>query len=67
VISMRSQADALGQIAGGPIVGAVGNVSLRAALAVSSVLLTPALWLYARTLRGRQTEQGEQVAVSSEQ
>lgn len=60
VISMRSQADAVGQIAGGPAVGAVGNLSLRAALAVSSVLLAPAVWLYARTLREGQG------AVSSE-
>ena len=43
VISMSGQANALGQIAGGPGIGAVGAaVSLRAALALSGVLLTPA-------------------------
>ena len=42
VLSMTGQADALGQIVGGPIVGAIGTVfSLRAALAVSSLILSP--------------------------
>ncbi len=49
VISMSSQMDALGQICGGPAVGAIGNaVSLRAALVASGLILSPALWLYAR-------------------
>jgi len=52
VFSLSSQANALGQIAGGPVVGAVGTLaSVRAALAVSGLLLAPALALYARTLR----------------
>lgn len=51
--SMYGQSDAFGQMLGGPVVGAVGNLSLRLALSVSAVLLTPALWLYARTLRRR--------------
>jgi DHA3 family tetracycline resistance protein-like MFS transporter len=52
LISVSSQADALGQIAGGPLVGAVGTfASLRAALAVSGLVLVPALPLFARTLR----------------
>ena len=55
VISMSSQADALGQIAGGPIVGAIGAaVSVRAAIATSGVMLAPVLWLYARTSREKQ-------------
>lgn len=49
VNSMSSQMDALGQIAGGPLVGVVGRaVSLPAALLFSSLALAPALWLYRR-------------------
>ena len=52
VFSMSSQMDAFGQIAGGPVVGAIGNtVSLRAALAVAGIALSPALLLYARASR----------------
>ncbi|MCA1554139.1 MAG: MFS transporter, partial [Chloroflexi bacterium] len=40
VISMSSQANALGQIAGGPLVGVIGTAwSIRAALVASAVLL----------------------------
>jgi DHA3 family tetracycline resistance protein-like MFS transporter len=49
VISMSSQMDAFGQIAGGPAIGAIGrSVSIRAALVASGLVLSPALWLYAR-------------------
>jgi DHA3 family tetracycline resistance protein-like MFS transporter len=49
VISMSSQVDALGQIAGGPMLGAIGSVfSLRAALVGAGVVLSPALLLYTR-------------------
>lgn len=49
VISMNSQVDAFGQIAGGPVVGWIGSaVSVRAALSVSAALLTPVLGLLAR-------------------
>lgn len=52
VISISSQADAIGQIAGGPIIGYVGVLaSVRAALVVGSFILSPALLLYGRTLR----------------
>lgn len=52
VISMSSQVDAIGQIAGGPAVGAIGNMlSIRAALLTSGVMLSPALWLLARVCR----------------
>ncbi len=52
VISMSSQADALGQIAGGPAVGAIGSaISIRAAISTSGLILLPVLWLYARTSR----------------
>ncbi len=52
VISMSSQVDALGQIIGGPIVGAMGTaVSLRAALLSSAAILAPGLALFARAAR----------------
>lgn len=52
IFSLAGQVDAIGQIAGGPAVGAVGSaLSIRAALATSGLLLTPALWLYRRVIR----------------
>ena len=52
IISMSSQLDAIGQIAGGPIVGVIGTLaSLRAALLAAGVLLSPVLLLFLRTLR----------------
>jgi DHA3 family tetracycline resistance protein-like MFS transporter len=49
VLSMESQANAFGQIAGGPGLGWVGNsVSIRAALLGSALLLTPVVALYRR-------------------
>lgn len=51
VLSMWSQADALGQIVGGPAVGAIGNASLRLALSASGALVTLKLPLYARALQ----------------
>lgn len=52
VLSMSAQADEIGQIAGGPVIGAIGTViSLRAALAISGLLLLPALGLLRGQLR----------------
>jgi DHA3 family tetracycline resistance protein-like MFS transporter len=51
VISMSGQVDAFGQIAGGPIVGIIGNLSVRAALLTSALILSPVLFLYARVGR----------------
>jgi DHA3 family tetracycline resistance protein-like MFS transporter len=45
VLSLGGQSDALGQLAGGLPLGAVGNRSLRAAFLLSAVLLAPNLWL----------------------
>ncbi len=56
VLSMQGQMDAVGQIAGGPFMGLIGNSwSIRAALVGVGVVLTPALPLYglARRLTGR--------------
>jgi DHA3 family tetracycline resistance protein-like MFS transporter len=55
VLSMRSQTDAVGQIAGGPPLGLVGQVSLPAAFIGSALLLAPILgllrWMGRRTAR----------------
>ena len=51
LFSVDGQADALGQIVGGPILGVVGSgVSIRAALVCSGALLGLALPLFARAL-----------------
>jgi DHA3 family tetracycline resistance protein-like MFS transporter len=49
--SMGSQADAIGQAAGGPALGVIGNVSVPAALVVSGFLRLPSLVLYARAIK----------------
>ena len=52
VISISGQADAVGQVVGGPGLGAVGSVfSIRAALLVGAAVLAPALALYSRAMR----------------
>jgi DHA3 family tetracycline resistance protein-like MFS transporter len=52
VFSISSQMDALGQIAGGPLIGLIGSaVSIGAAMIASSLTLIPALLLYVRTGR----------------
>ena len=52
VISITGQADAIGQAAGGPALGAIGNVwGIRAALVAGAPVLAPALGLYGRALR----------------
>ncbi|HWV23469.1 MAG TPA: MFS transporter [Thermomicrobiales bacterium] len=58
VISMNGQANAIGQVAGGPALGWVGNVvSVRAALLCSAAVLAPIIALYRRTIpRSRMAE-----------
>lgn len=59
VISITGQADAIGQAAGGPALGAIGDVwGLRAALTAGALVLLPALGFYGRALRheGREPE-----------
>jgi len=52
VISMVGQANAFGQIAGGPGVGAIGKAfSLRSAILATSLLSAPVLYLYRRFSR----------------
>ncbi len=63
VLSIDAQADALGQIGGGPALGAVATFgSLRAALVMAGAILLPALLLFARA--GRQS--GAAAPVSEE-
>ena len=51
LFSVDGQADALGQVVGGPIIGEVASgISIRAALVCSAALLTLALPLLARAL-----------------
>lgn len=52
VLSIQGQADAFGQIAGGPVVGAVGLLSsIRIAISISALMLLPILAVIRRTLR----------------
>lgn len=52
VISMTSQMDAFGQIAGGPGIGLIGQqFGVRIALALGAVILAPVIGLYSRTIR----------------
>jgi DHA3 family tetracycline resistance protein-like MFS transporter len=68
VNSITGQADAVGQAAGGPVLGVVGNAfGTGAALAGGALLLAPALALYGRAIRhgGREPELEELPAVAS--
>jgi DHA3 family tetracycline resistance protein-like MFS transporter len=52
VHSMNSQADALGQVAGGPLLGWLALAQgTRPAMLVVAAILTPSLYLYLRTIR----------------
>ena len=52
VISMDGQTDAIGQITGGPIMGAVGNIAgIRAAIAGGALMLIPGIALGVRAIR----------------
>ena len=51
VLSIVNQSDAIGQVTGGPAIGAVGSsVGLRPALALGAAVLAPALALYGRAV-----------------
>lgn len=66
VLSLVGQADAVGQLAGGPVVGWVGLRSLRAALVFSGLILSPALALYARGLHLENGDAPDQPAPESD-
>jgi DHA3 family tetracycline resistance protein-like MFS transporter len=62
-LSMVSQADAVGQVAGGPAIGAVATAgSLRAGLGLGALLLLPAAALSRRAWRHLATPVGDQAA-----
>jgi DHA3 family tetracycline resistance protein-like MFS transporter len=61
VLSMSGQVDAIGQVAGGPVVGLIGSwLSVQAALIASALTLSPVLLLYPRAMR-QKDEQPAQV------
>jgi DHA3 family tetracycline resistance protein-like MFS transporter len=52
VLSISGQANAVGQAAGGPVLGVIGNAfGIPTALAVGGLTVLPAVGLYARALR----------------
>jgi MFS transporter, DHA3 family, tetracycline resistance protein len=62
VFSITGQANAVGEAAGGPILGGLGNVwGIRSALAASSLAIAPALGLFGRAIahHGREPELAE--------
>jgi DHA3 family tetracycline resistance protein-like MFS transporter len=62
VLSISGQANAIGQAAGGPLLGAIGNVwGIPAALAAGAAAIAPALGLYGRAIahEGREPELAE--------
>jgi MFS family permease len=63
VLSVNSQFNAIGQVAGGPPLGALaGRTSIPVALVVSSGILAPAAFLYARLNRLRTGEPAQPAA-----
>lgn len=62
VLSITAQADAIGQIAGGPGIGFIGRqFGVRAALAMGGLILSPVLLLYPRSIRQSHAEINAQV------
>ncbi|HEY6580434.1 MAG TPA: MFS transporter [Rubrobacter sp.] len=52
VISMSSQAGALGEASAGPAIGAIGNIfGVRQALTAAALILSPTLLLYGRAIK----------------
>lgn len=63
VLSLASQADAFGQIVGGPILGLVATIiSIPAAMIGVGVMLAPALLLYGRAIRRHEEPEVASVA-----
>ena len=51
VISMSEQADSIGQIVGGPVIGAIATwFSLRAVMVLAGIILAPGILLYRRAV-----------------
>ena len=68
VVSISGQSDAIGQVALGPGVGAIGSAfGIRTALVATGLLFTPAVALYGRALRhGGKEPELESLAVPAE-
>ena len=65
LFSLTNQMDALGQIAGGPLLGLLASaLSVRAAFVAAGLLLLPATWLYGRTLKTGRIEEAAHDKVS---
>jgi MFS transporter, DHA3 family, tetracycline resistance protein len=57
VLSISGQSNAIGQAAGGPVLGVIGNVwGIRIALAAGAAAIAPALGLFARALAHQGSE-----------
>ena len=60
VLSIQSQADAFGQIAGGPVVGAIGLLSsVRMAISLSALMLLPIIPVFRLTLKSEGSRPAE--------
>lgn len=54
ILSVKGQIDSLGQIGGGPIIGIIGNVfSIKIAIFVCAIILSPILYFYRIVMRNR--------------
>ncbi|MGG3467446.1 MFS transporter [Neobacillus pocheonensis] len=50
--SVKGQVDAIGQISGGPVIGLIAlNFTIKTAILVCSIILSPVLFLYSRILK----------------
>jgi DHA3 family tetracycline resistance protein-like MFS transporter len=50
--SVKGQVDAIGQISGGPVIGFIAsNFTIKIAMMVSALLLTPVLFFYSMILK----------------
>lgn len=66
-MSMISQTNAIGQTVGGPGIGALGNVSLRAAMVAAGLLISPMLLVYARVLRQTRTSATDDAVIAAQE
>jgi hypothetical protein len=59
VLSIESQFNAIGQVAGGPPLGAIGSrVSVRGALVGAGLVFAPVIWIYGRLASAPETVAG---------
>jgi MFS transporter, DHA3 family, tetracycline resistance protein len=66
VFSIAGQSNALGQVAGGPLIGAIGTIwSLRAALVAAGIALAPVVPLFLYTIRRHRDPDATPVVVAT--